>query len=258
MTSFSPPTRWSISAILRPRSAGHSAGSSPEGFCFSPWKRRKNKVTSLDPNADFATAKTMCDSWRRYLISMSWGCYSVRPAWMPKSRSKAWLRHCNARVHEGAWRRSRVCAFIRPHRAWDQEESLTMKRGLWLFAVVVPAFVAPAFMQALAQSACMEPAIPAMPNGKTAQRAEIIAAAGAAKEFITKSDEYQGCLNAEYEAAVNTGQADAKEKKQNFDAKKLNSDREAKITANQKKKEDVGKAYGAAAAAFKQANPAGK
>jgi hypothetical protein len=133
-----------------------------------------------------------------------------------------------------------------------------MKRALWLLAVVVPALSAPVVVPALAQSACMEPAVPTMPDGKTAARAEIIAAAGAAKEFMTKSDEFQGCLNAEYEAAVNAGQAAAKEKKQAFDASKLNKDREAKITANQKKKEEVGKAYGATAAAYKQANPAGK
>src|SRR5262245_38354572 len=129
-----------------------------------------------------------------------------------------------------------------------------MKRPFWLLAVVVPALSVPALlMPALAQSACMEPATPTMPDGKTAARAEIIAAAGMAKEFITKSDEYQGCLNAEYETAVNAGQAAAKEKKASFDATKLNKDSEAKIATNQKKKEDVGKAYGAAAAAFKQA-----
>ena len=130
-----------------------------------------------------------------------------------------------------------------------------MKRALWLLAVVLPALSAPVVVPALAQSACMEPAVPTMPDGKTAARAEIIAAAGAAKEFMTKSDEYQGCLNAEYEAAVNAGQAAAKEKKQPFDAKQLNAAREAKITANQKKKEDVGKAYTASATAYKQANP---
>jgi hypothetical protein len=131
-----------------------------------------------------------------------------------------------------------------------------MKRALWLLAVAVPALSAPVLLvPALAQSACMEPAPPSMPDGKTAARAEIIAAAGAAKEFITKSDEYQGCLNAEYEAAVKAGQAAAKEKKQPFNAKDLNSAREAKIAANQKKKEEVGQAYTASATAFKQANP---
>jgi len=130
-----------------------------------------------------------------------------------------------------------------------------MKRGLLVLAVALPALAAPALMPALAQSACMEQAAPTMPDGKTAARAEIITAAGAAKEFMTKSDEYQGCLNAEYEAAVKTGQAAAKEKKQPFDAKNLNKDREEKIATNQKKKEDVGKAYTASATAFKQANP---
>ena len=134
-----------------------------------------------------------------------------------------------------------------------------MKRTLWLLAVVVPALSVPALIPALAQSACMEPAVPTMPDGKTAARAEIIAAAGAAKEFMSKSDEYQGCLNAEYEAAFNAAKAEvAKDKAKAAAVAKLNTDREAKITANQKKKEDVGKAYGATAAAYKQANPAGK
>jgi len=96
-----------------------------------------------------------------------------------------------------------------------------------------------------------------MPDGKTAARAEIIAAAGATKEFVAKSDEYQSCLNAEYETTVKAALAakKAKEKGKEVDAAKLNSEREAKISANQKKKEEVGKAYGATAAAFKQANP---
>jgi hypothetical protein len=126
-----------------------------------------------------------------------------------------------------------------------------MKRGLLVLAVALPALAVPALMPALAQSACVEPTAPSMPDGKTAARDQIIAAAGAAKEYMTKSDEYQGCLNAEYEAAVNA----AKAKKEPFDATKLNKDRESKITVNQKKKEDVGKAYGATAAAYKQANP---
>lgn len=131
-----------------------------------------------------------------------------------------------------------------------------MKRAVWLLAVALPALASPVFVPALAQSACMEPAVPTMPDGKTAARAEIIAAAGAAKEFITKSDEFQGCLNAEYEATVNAMKAEAaKDKSKAVDATKLNAEREAKITANQKKKEDVGKAYGVAAAAFKAANP---
>jgi hypothetical protein len=125
-----------------------------------------------------------------------------------------------------------------------------MKRALWLLALAVPALSAPVIVPAVAQSACMEPAVPMMPDGKTAARAEIIAAAGAAKEFMTKSDEFQGCLNAEYEAAVNA----AKAKKEPLDATKMNKEREDKITANQKKKEDVGKAYGATAAAYKAAN----
>ena len=132
-----------------------------------------------------------------------------------------------------------------------------MKRGLLVLTVALPALAAPALMPALAQSACMEPAEPKMPDGKTAARAEIIAAAGAAKEFITKSDEYQACLNAEYEVTAKAAAeaAKAKDKSKMVDTVKLNSEREAKITANQKKKEVVGQAYGATAAAYKAANP---
>ena len=125
-----------------------------------------------------------------------------------------------------------------------------MRRGLCLLTVAMAALAAPALMPALAQSACMEPAAPTMPDGKTAARAEIITAAGAAKEFVTKSDDYQNCLNAEYAALVTKMQAETAK----IDPK-LNTEREAKITANQKKKEEVGKAYGATAAAYKQANP---
>ena len=132
-----------------------------------------------------------------------------------------------------------------------------MRRGLCLFTVALAALASPALVPALAQSACMEPVAPTMPDGKTAARAEIIAAAGSAKEFVAQSDEYQSCLNAEYEATVKAAleAAKAKDKSKQVDAKKLNSEREAKISANQKKKEEVGKAYGATAAAYKAANP---
>ena len=125
-----------------------------------------------------------------------------------------------------------------------------MRRGLCLLTVAMAALAAPALMPALAQSACMEPAAPTMPDGKTAARAEIIAAAGAAKDFVTKSDDYQNCLNAEYAETVKKLTAE----KAKIDPK-MNSEREAKITANQKKKEQVGQAYGATAAAYKAANP---
>ena len=125
----------------------------------------------------------------------------------------------------------------------------------WL--LLLPALSAPVLVPALAQSACMEPAVPTMPDGKTAARAEIIAAAGMAKDFMSKSDEYQNCLNAEYEAAVNAMKAEAAKDKSSRRStpRQLNTDREAKILVNQKKKEEVGKAYTASATAFKQANP---
>ena len=130
-----------------------------------------------------------------------------------------------------------------------------MKRALWLLAVAVPALCAPVLMPALAQSACMEPVPPTMPDGKTAPAADVRAAAEAVRTFVTQSDDYQKCLNDEYATTVKAGQAAAKEKKQPFDARSLNADREAKIAANQKKKEELGTAYGATAAAYRQAHP---
>ena len=134
-----------------------------------------------------------------------------------------------------------------------------MKRGLWVLAIALPALAAPGLLPALAQSACMEPAAPSMPDGKTAQRADVIAAAGAAKDFVAKSDEYQNCLNSEYEttvkAAVAAMKAKDKDKSKQVDAAKLDAERQAKISANQKKKEEVGLAYGATAAAYRAANP---
>ncbi len=123
-----------------------------------------------------------------------------------------------------------------------------MTRGLCLSTAALVAMLA---VPALAQeSACMTPMSPAMPDGKTADRDAVIAAAAAVKTFVAQSDEYQNCLNAEYEAYVNKVKAD----KGKMDPK-VNTAREAKITANQTAKENLGKAYTATAAAYRQAHP---
>ena len=108
---------------------------------------------------------------------------------------------------------------------------------------------------ALAASACMDPEVPAMPDGKTAERQAVIDAAAAVKSYVAKSDEYQTCLNSEYEAYVKGLAAQKPPGKMD---PKVNSEREAKINANQKAKENLGKAYGTTAAAYRQAHPAGK
>ena len=123
-----------------------------------------------------------------------------------------------------------------------------MIRGLCLSTAALVALLAvPAMAQ---ESACMTPVSPTMPDGKTADRDAVIAAAAAVKTFVSQSDEYQSCLNAEYEAYVKKVATD----KGKMDPK-VNTAREAKITANQTAKENLGKAYTATAAAYRQAHP---
>ena len=132
-----------------------------------------------------------------------------------------------------------------------------MMRGLCLSTAVVVGILGGTGLAvfggaALAASACMQPMVPEMPDGKTAERDAVIAAANAVKTYVSQSDEYQNCLNMEYATYVNElkaqkppGKADAK----------VNTEREAKITANQKSKETLGAAYGKTAAAYRQAHP---
>ena len=48
---------------------------------------------------------------------------------------------------------------------------------------------------ALAQNAvCVEPTLPAMVDGSTASREQVIASIAAAKDFVAKSDVYQQCI----------------------------------------------------------------
>jgi len=132
-----------------------------------------------------------------------------------------------------------------------------MKSGLWLSTAVVVGVLGGAALgvfggSAFAASACMDPMVPMMPDGKTAERDAVIAAAAAVKTYVAQSDEYQNCLNAEYEAYV---KGLATQKPPGKLDPKVNAEREGKITANQKSKETLGAAYGATAAAYRQAHP---
>jgi len=68
--------------------------------------------------------------------------------------------------------------------------------------------------------------------------------------FIKASDDYQSCLLADLQSQIDA----AKDNKKELDPA-IKKAIEAKGDANQKLKESVGKAYNAAAAAYKQAHP---
>ena len=122
-----------------------------------------------------------------------------------------------------------------------------MIRGICLSAAAIVMLAAPALA---AESACMEPTAPKMPNGRTAPAAEVIAAANAVKAYVADSDAYQQCLNDEYNAIVEAANADKKP----VDPK-LNTERERKINANQTNKEKLGQAYNKVATDYRSAHP---
>lgn len=49
-------------------------------------------------------------------------------------------------------------------------------------------------LPALAQDNCRAPAVPVAPNGRAATQAQMMAAAGDARNFIAQSDVYQQCM----------------------------------------------------------------
>lgn len=122
-----------------------------------------------------------------------------------------------------------------------------MIRGMCLSAAALVMFAAPAFA---ADSACKEPTSPTMPDGKTAPAAQIVAAANAVKAFVTDSDAYQQCLKDE----IDKMEVAAKAEKKAVDPK-VKADYEAMGDANQTKKEMLGAAYAATAAAYRSAHP---
>src|SRR5262249_39044630 len=109
---------------------------------------------------------------------------------------------------------------------------------------------APAMAAAVDTSACMEPAMPKMPDGKTAPAKDIIAAANAVKAFVAQSDIYQQCLNDIEDKA----EAAAKENKAELDPK-IKAEIEGKHDPNQNNKERLGALYSATAAAYRTAHP---
>lgn len=123
-----------------------------------------------------------------------------------------------------------------------------MTRGILLTAAAFVMLAAPAF----AQDKCMAPIAPVIPNGKTAAVADLVQANKDVVSFIKSSDDYQSCLLADLQSQIDAAK-DNKDKKGLDPA--IKKAIEAKGDANQKQKETVGKAYNAAAAAYKQAHP---
>jgi hypothetical protein len=125
-----------------------------------------------------------------------------------------------------------------------------MIRRIFLPAAALLLLAGPAFAAAAPDAACKEPVSPTMPDGKTAPAAEIIKAANGVKAFVAESDLYQQCLK----DVVDKLDVAATISKTPVDPK-VKADLEQKGDANQVKKEQLGAAYAATAAAYRAAHP---
>lgn len=113
-----------------------------------------------------------------------------------------------------------------------------MIRGICLSAAVFAMLTAPAFA---AQTACVEPTLPSIPDGKTARDSDFVAARTAVVAYVTKADDYQLCLKEQ----IDSMEMQAKEQNKPVD-EKLKADLLALGDANQAKKEKLGADYTAA------------
>lgn len=105
-------------------------------------------------------------------------------------------------------------------------------------------------LPAVAQSGCQAPIAPQAPDGRTATQAEMLAAAGDARNFIAQSDAYQQCW-VDY---VKAQQALAAKNKTPFD-KSITAEAEKNVKENQDEKVKVGADINGAIAAFKASHP---
>lgn len=121
-----------------------------------------------------------------------------------------------------------------------------MIRRFYLLVSALAMLSAPVF----AQDKCQSPVAPKVPDGKTANVAELVQTNKDVVGFIKASDDYQNCLLTEVAAL----EKEAKENKKSVDSS-VRKALEAKGDANQKEKERVGKEYNTAAAAYKSAHP---
>jgi hypothetical protein len=64
-----------------------------------------------------------------------------------------------------------------------------------------------------AQAACESPAMPAIPDGATAEEAEMVEAQGAVRAFVEQSNAYLDCLVGEAKQGEETDDATTKQKR---------------------------------------------
>ena len=115
------------------------------------------------------------------------------------------------------------------------------------------AFVLGMAAPALADSSsCSEPYPPTAIDGNTATTDQMKAAHNDVVNFIKSSDDYQLCLNADYQAQ---SQAAAKSKDKKPLDPSIKADVEARLEANQKEKEKVGAEFNTAVVAYKAKHP---
>ena len=115
------------------------------------------------------------------------------------------------------------------------------------------AFVLGMAAPALADSSsCSEPYPPTAIDGNTATADQMKAAHNDVVNFIKSSDDYQSCLNADYQAQ---SQAAAKSKDKKPLDPSIKADVEARLEANQKEKEKVGAEFNTAVVAYKAKHP---
>jgi hypothetical protein len=103
---------------------------------------------------------------------------------------------------------------------------------------------------AMAQEACVRPAAPASVDGATATMDQLLANKQEVTAFMVASDAYQTCLINDLDAQRTAAKA-AKTKV----AKETIKATDDQISANQADKVMVGKAFNAAAKAYKAAHP---
>lgn len=121
---------------------------------------------------------------------------------------------------------------------------MRLKFGLAL--VLLAGGLAPA----MAQSSCEPPIAPVAPDGRTSTQAQMVAAAGDARNFIAQSDVYQQCLVDYIKAQKDL----AAKNKTPFD-KFVEADATKRINENQADKVKVGADINAAIATFKSSHP---
>ncbi|HWA92768.1 MAG TPA: hypothetical protein VG889_22230 [Rhizomicrobium sp.] len=101
-------------------------------------------------------------------------------------------------------------------------------------------------------SSCYEPIAPVAVDGATADEKQMMHAQSDVKDFIKASDDYQVCLQSQYQK-MKKDAANAKDKKP-IDPS-ITDDLNSRIGANQKLKEKVGAEFNSAVGLYKQKHP---